>query len=141
MESFETTLQKLRENGFKLTPQRLAVIRYLIGNTSHPKAETIHIDLRRKYPSLSFSTVYNTLNTLTSIGEIQALHIYDDHLNFDPDTAPHIHFLCSSCGRVIDIDMNENGMSAFSAQEIDGHEIDTLQVILRGTCKDCRRGG
>ncbi|MBN1885885.1 MAG: transcriptional repressor [Candidatus Krumholzibacteriota bacterium] len=141
MESFESTIQKLRENGFKLTPQRLAVVRYLLGNTMHPKAETIHVDLKRKYPSLSFSTVYNTLNTLASINEIQALHIFDDHLIYDPNTSPHIHFLCRSCEQIIDIDLKGTDMISIPVTEIDGHRVESYQVIFRGTCKDCSQGG
>ena len=75
MDSFEHTIKKLRSKGFKLTPQRLAVIKYMIGNKTHPSALTIHKDLKKRYPSLSFSTIYNTLNVLEEIGEVRPIFI------------------------------------------------------------------
>ncbi|MDD3643495.1 MAG: transcriptional repressor [Candidatus Krumholzibacteria bacterium] len=57
MHSFDTAISKLRSEGFKLTPQRLSVIRYLIGNKSHPSAAVIYNDLKKKYPSLGGSSM------------------------------------------------------------------------------------
>jgi Fur family transcriptional regulator, peroxide stress response regulator len=138
MNSFEETIQKLRTEGFKLTPQRLAVIRYMLGNTEHPSALKIHRELRRKYPTLSFSTVYNTLSMLERINEVMSLHIFDDYLNYEPNTRPHMHFSCRQCGQIHDIWIE--GRSDFSVPqgEVDGHLIDEYNVVLRGICKTCR---
>lgn len=138
MVSFEGTIHKLRSEGFKLTPQRLAVIRYMLGNKEHPSALKIHKELRRKYPTLSFSTVYNTLGTLEKIGEIQSLHIYDDFLNYEPDTTPHLHFLCGKCGMIHDIAAEGRNDFGVPLGEIDGHEVTSCRVVLGGTCKFCR---
>jgi Fur family peroxide stress response transcriptional regulator len=137
MHSFENTIQRLRQEGFKLTPQRFAVIRYMVGNKDHPSALKIHKDLKRKYPTLSFSTVYNTLNMLQEIEEVQSLHIFDDHLNYDPNMEPHLHFYCKECKRVHDIFMQEGLDIQIPAARIDGHKIDTYSLIFRGTCRDC----
>ena len=138
MYSFEQTIQKLRSRGFKLTPQRLAVIKYLLGNTSHPSALTIHGDLKKKYPSLSFSTVYNTLNVLEEIGEVQSVYVFSDHLNYDPDVAPHMHFFCHDCKKIHDILLDDVEGVELPAGEMGGHLVRSAQVILKGTCKDCR---
>ena len=138
MHSFETTITKLRSEGFKLTPQRLSVIRYLIGNTDHPTAATIYGDLKKKYPSLSFSTVYNTLNMLEKIGEVQSLNLFDEFLNYDPDTGTHYHFVCRECNAIVDFFPDDLENVALPRGEHSGHRIDTVQVIFRGICKDCR---
>lgn len=138
MISFEETIQKLRSEGFKLTPQRLAVIRYMLGNKEHPSALKIHKDLRRKYPTLSFSTVYNTLGTLENIGEVQSLHIFDDYLNYEADMTPHLHLLCGKCGMIHDVPMDGRTDFAVPVGEIDGHEVTEYSVVLGGTCKFCR---
>ncbi|UCF05474.1 MAG: transcriptional repressor [bacterium] len=138
MHSFENTIQKLRSEGFKLTPQRLAVIKYMIGNKSHPSALAIHKELKRRYPTLSFSTVYNTLNMLQKIDEIRSIHVFDDHLNYDPNTEPHIHFLCSKCDMVHDIFLEQAEGIQVYAGEIDGHLVDSYELFFKGTCKDCR---
>jgi Fur family peroxide stress response transcriptional regulator len=138
MNSFEETIQKLRTEGFKLTPQRLAVIRYLHGNTEHPSALKIHKELKRKYPTLSFSTVYNTLSMLERINEVKSLHIYDDYLNYDPNVHPHLHFYCKSCGHIDDIWIEGRTDFSLPRGEVDGHLVDSYSVVLRGTCKGCR---
>jgi len=138
MISFEGTIQKLRSEGFKLTPQRLAVIRYMLGNTEHPSALKIHKELKRRYPTLSFSTVYNTLSTLEQINEVQSLHVFDDFLNYDPNTIAHIHFFCKECGIISDIMLDGRADIAFPREELDGNRIDSTLLVFKGTCKRCR---
>jgi Fur family peroxide stress response transcriptional regulator len=137
MHSFETTIGRLRSEGFKLTPQRLSVIRYLIGNTAHPTAAAIYADLKKKYPSLSFSTVYNTLNMLEEIGEVQSLHLFNDFLNYDPDTGSHHHFVCRSCNSIIDIFPQGGENLALPEGDISGNRIESAQVVFKGTCRNC----
>lgn len=138
MDSFDNAINRLRRRGFKLTPQRYALIRFMLGNHDHPTALAIHKELKRKYPSMSFSTVYNTLNMLEKIGEIQSLHIFDDHLNYDPNVTPHIHFKCSKCENVYDIFFNEDVSIRIPEEEIGDHKIETFELVFRGTCKNCR---
>ncbi|HEY5133847.1 MAG TPA: Fur family transcriptional regulator [Candidatus Krumholzibacteriaceae bacterium] len=138
MVSFEETIQKLRSGGFKLTPQRLAVIRYMLGNTEHPSALKIHKELRRRYPTLSFSTVYNTLGMLEKIAEVQSLHIFDDYLNYDPTIAPHIHLYCKGCGNIYDIMFEGRNDVVVPRNEIEGFLIDSIGLVMKGTCKHCR---
>lgn len=138
MISFEETIQKLRTEGFKLTPQRLAVIRYMLGNTEHPSALKIHKELKRRYPTLSFSTVYNTLSMLEQISEVQSLHVFDDFLNYDPNTDAHIHFYCKECGLISDIMIDGRGDIVIPRGEVDGNTIDSTLLVFRGTCKTCR---
>jgi len=138
MHSFETTIGRLRSEGFKLTPQRLSVIRYLIGNTSHPTAAMIYGDLKKKYPSLSFSTVYNTLNMLEKIGEVQSLHLFDDFLNYDPGTNSHHHFVCRSCNSIIDIFPRDAENVSLPDGDILGNRIESAQVVFKGRCGSCQ---
>jgi Fur family peroxide stress response transcriptional regulator len=114
------------------------VIRYLIGNTSHPTAAVIYGDLKKKYPSLSFSTVYNTLNMLEKIGEIRSLNLFDEFLNYDPDTGTHFHLVCRECNAIVDIFPHDVGRFELPLGEVAGHRIDAAQVVFRGICKDCR---
>src|SRR3970040_1018742 len=65
-------IQKYKDKGFKLTPQRLAILKFMEGNTSHPAAEDIYRHIKKEYPTVSFATVYNTLEALRDKGEIQA---------------------------------------------------------------------
>ncbi len=138
MISFEETIQKLRSKRFKLTPQRLAVIRYMLGNKEHPSALKIHKELKRRYPTLSFSTVYNTLSMLEKIDEVQSIHVFDNYLNYDPNTNAHIHFYCRECNHISDIFLEGRSDVSVPRGEIEGNNIDYMSLVLKGTCKLCR---
>ena len=89
--------------GLKRTPQRLAILDYLDGNTSHPSAEDIYRAVTKKYDSMSFATVYNTLNALTRCGAVQEITVDPERKRYDPDVSHHHHFLCISCRKIVDI--------------------------------------
>lgn len=89
--------------GLKRTPQRLAICDYLQGNDAHPSAEDIYRAVLKKYDSMSFATVYNTLNALTKAGALRELTIDPERRRYDPDTSAHNHCICISCRKIIDV--------------------------------------
>ncbi len=97
------TLKKGFGKGFKRTPQRLAILDYLEGNTLHPSAEDVYRAVTKKYFSLSFATVYNTLNTLAQSGAVRELTLDPERKRYDPNTEPHHHLICVTCKKVIDV--------------------------------------
>ncbi|OGP95803.1 MAG: hypothetical protein A2157_09810 [Deltaproteobacteria bacterium RBG_16_47_11] len=135
----DTTTTKLKEIGLKITPQRQAILKLLEGNQTHPSAENIHSEILKKYPAVSFATVYNTLSKLREAGEIRELDIDPDKKRFDPCITPHTHFYCKVCGKVFDI-VYDTPLS-LNMKKIDGHQVDVIQINLKGVCKDCRRNG
>jgi len=127
-------VRRLKNSGFKLTPQRLAVIEFLRRNTTHPSAETIFQAVKKLHPMISFSTVYNTLKMLEKIGSIQQLAIAEEHINIDPNPNPHHHLLCEKCGKIIDIADNPD----WNPEIPEGFEVKKIRVYLYGTCSDCQ---
>ncbi len=97
------SLKKGFGKGFKRTPQRLAILDYLEGNTLHPSAEDVYRAVTKKYFSLSFATVYNTLNTLAQSGAVRELNLDPERKRYDPNTEPHHHLICVTCKKVIDV--------------------------------------
>jgi Fur family peroxide stress response transcriptional regulator len=95
--------QKTAIAGFKRTPQRLAILDYLEGNTTHPSADDIYRAVAKKYHSMSFATVYNTLNTLAHAGAVRELTIDPDRKRYDPDISLHHHLICISCKKIADV--------------------------------------
>lgn len=87
----------------KRTPQRLAILEYLDGNTSHPSAEDIFRTVSKKFHSMSFATVYNTLNALVRAGLVRELTLDPERKRYDPDTGRHNHLICILCGRIVDV--------------------------------------
>lgn len=90
---------------FRMTPQRAGILRLLKGNRSHPSAEELYRKLLKRFPAVSFATVYNTLQSLLSKGELARIGIDQLRARFDPSTAPHAHLMCVKCGRIADVRM------------------------------------
>ena len=88
---------------FKRTPQRIAILEYLEGNKDHPSAEDIFRVVSKKHQSMSFATVYNTLNTLTQAGSLRELTIDPERKRYDPNISCHHHFICVLCDAIVDI--------------------------------------
>ncbi len=135
----EAKQQKDKEAGPKLkrTPQRLAILEYLKGNTSHPSADEIYRSVSKKYQSMSFATVYNTLNVLTRKGALRELTIDPARKRYDPDTSRHHHFICVNCEKIFDVseeipvDLPEGMREDFI---VEGHHIE-----FHGYCPACRK--
>lgn len=130
-------MKRYKDIGLKLTPQRLAVLDYLEGNTSHPSAEDIYRVLLDKFPTMSLATVYNTLDTLRLRGHIRELSIDPEKKRFDPNTKPHNHLICVRCKKVADVNrtfdlgLAGDGASGF---EVQGHHIE-----FYGICFSCKK--
>lgn len=133
----ETILQQLREQGFKLTPQRIAIVDYLMKKHDHPTAEEIYEDIRKKYPTMSIATVYNTLEMLRDIGRVVELNIKRGKACYDFVTAPHHHLYCHHCQKIYDIMDVE--CPVFQSGEYDGHKIEAMHGYFYGICKNCKR--
>ncbi len=81
----------------------MAILEYLEGNKSHPSASDIYKSIFNKFPTMSFATVYNTMETLKEKGVVVELSIDPDKKRFDPNTTPHHHLLCIRCKTIKDI--------------------------------------
>ncbi len=131
-------IRRLRGQGLKVTPQRIAILRYLEGNRAHPSVEDIHRDVVREYPTISLATVYNTLDTLEQIREIQAITIDPSRKHYDPDTSAHHHALCNQCRAIQDVFAPEDGSWQVPEGATNGFRIDSASVYFRGVCHRCR---
>ena len=130
----------LRKNKIKVTPQRLEILRYLDKNSNHPNADMIYTELKKTNPSLSRTTVYNTLDTLRAHNLIRALTISESELRFDNIINPHQHFLCKECGEIIDIEVKCPYLKKVLQG---GHRIEEVHGYFKGVCKNCiaKEGG
>ncbi|MFB3884185.1 MAG: Fur family transcriptional regulator [Thermodesulfobacteriota bacterium] len=126
---------KLKQIGLRVTPQRQAVLKLLKGNPTHPSAEDVYHEVLKEYPRISFATVYNTLSKLAEAGEIQELDIDPSKKRFDPSLSHHSHFYCRVCTKVYDVE--EELPIPKAIRRIAGHEIEAIQVNLKGVCDAC----
>jgi Fur family peroxide stress response transcriptional regulator len=130
-------VERLKKIGMKVTPQRLAILEMIKGDRTHPSAEKIYNEILKKYPGMSFATVYSTLSKLAEAGEIQELDIDPNKKRFDPYTSLHYHFYCKACGKVYDVDYDIS--LAPNIKKIGGHQIEAIQLNFKGVCKKCSK--
>ena len=131
----------LRGNGFKVTPQRLAVYEVLANTKEHPNAEMIFSRLQATYPTMSLATVYKTIDILHEIGLVQILNAGEDSFRYDADMSNHAHVRCVECGRVDDVfDLD----AAKVTREIEAgtrYRLTGQQFYFYGVCPECQKQG
>lgn len=103
---------------------------------THPTVDDVYNALSPKMPTLSLTTVYNTLRMFSEKKVAQMLTIDDHHVCYDGDTSPHVHFFCRSCGKVLD--MPESAAPKLNDDRMmDGFMVDEVQLYYRGICAEC----
>ena len=116
--------------------QRTAIMEYLMNHKTHPTVEEIYLALNPSIPTLSKTTVYNTLNLFSEKGAVQVLTIDDKNARYDADVSKHGHFYCRSCGKVHDVfNMKPE---AYVIPYNEDFLVDAIEVSYYGTCKACK---
>ena len=127
---------RLLEFGIKPSLQRIAIMEYLMDHLTHPTADTIFNDLYPSIPTLSKTTVYNTLKLLEEQGAIQTITIDDKNLRYDADLSRHAHFKCKHCSSVHDLPLKDD--AAFAIKDLGDMILTGYQVYYQGYCKQCK---
>ena len=106
-----------------------------LGN--HPTADEVFIEARKLLPGISLSTVYRNLAILSKNGDLLSIDNLSSEIHFDHNTIKHSHVYCSTCGKVGDIYLPENGIEMFLSEKTYGFQIDGFSVTFSGTCNNC----
>ena len=125
----------LRQNGICPTQQRLAVYEYLIEHRTHPTADTVYRALVKEQPSLSRTTVYNTMRALAKAGLIRVVTIDAEEQHFDAGVEDHGHFRCSACGELFDFPLTADTVHPLLP---DGFSVGMWDVYITGVCPHCQ---
>lgn len=128
--------QYLRQFSIKPSVQRSAVMHFLLNNRIHPTIDEIYMALSPTMPTLSKTTVYNTMDLFVEKKAVRALAIDEKNARYDVDISAHGHFFCKSCGEVHDIFDLKSEM--FQLPVSDKFIIDTVEVSYFGTCNSCK---
>lgn len=129
---------RLQEAGYRLTPQRLALVELLAADLSHPSAEQVYTRMKAIYPTISLATVYNTLEMLVELGEALPLDCHEGCMRFDVRRpAAHPHLICRTCGQIEDLDLE--GIDRLLDAARAGTRFRDLQarVYFDGVCPRC----
>ena len=129
-------VKRLQTHNIKPSVQRIAIMNYLMEHHTHPTVDEIYTALSPSIPTLSKTTVYNTLKLLSEQGAAQTLTIDERNTCYDADTNPHVHFLCKRCGKIYDLHCDAN-IKKVEDTDMDGHEVQEIHYYYKGICKDC----
>ena len=129
----------LRDNGCKVTPQRLAVYDMLSHTTEHPPAEMIYQKVKEQYPTMSFATVYKSVEIFSKLGVIQVLNTGEDSFRYDAKTSEHPHIKCTKCGRVNDVSHLDARAVESLVENETGFKVNGHQFYFYGICPDCQK--
>ena len=122
----------------KYSRQRQVIKDFLMTRKDHPTADVVYMNVRQEYPNISLGTVYRNLTLLSDIGEIQRLRLGDGVDHFDADTSKHYHFVCTRCGSVIDLEMDDiDNIIKTANAKFDG-EVEGHVTYFYGICGKCK---
>jgi len=134
--------ERLRSIGLKATPQRILIFQEILSREDHPTAEAIYSAVKKVHPTLSFNTVYHTLQTLTAKELLNVIRPVVDAARYDPITDVHGHFMCSKCKRIDDQLLEDPTLKQIDSEvKASGrYWVAQSQILWVGLCETCKDG-
>ncbi len=127
-------INHLTSNNIKPSLQRLRIFEYLYNSAEHPTVDTIYSDLVSAIPTLSKTTVYNTLKLFIDNGITSTLTIEENEVRYDAIMEEHAHFKCDTCGHIYDVEID---ISTLKFKKIKSFKVETTNIYLNGKCNKC----
>ena len=132
--SYEELTKELKDRKIRLSHQRLKILEFITNNNIHPTVDQIYIKLHKEIPTLSKTTVYNSLNALIDAGLVKIINIEDNETRYDIVSHDHGHFKCDSCGKIYDFEINIEGLKS---KDLNDFKINNKDVYFKGICPQC----
>lgn len=132
-------LETLREHDFRITPQRIAVLRILALSHGHPSVEQIYEQVKIDFPTTSLGTVYKTVTLLKELNEVLELGFPEGSNRYDGNNPyPHPHLICTKCKKIMDPDLESLGGITKELISETGFQITSHRLDFFGICPDCQ---
>ena len=125
----------LTQNSVKPSLHRMKILEYLMNEKNHPTADTIFKDISDEIPTLSKTTVYNTLKTFQDNNVVIPITIEDNEVRYDASIEKHAHFKCNKCLKIYDVDIDSK---VLHLKAISGHAIQESHLYYKGLCESCK---
>jgi len=135
----ERILDKLKEKGHRITPQRLFILRALVESQNHPSVEDIFAKVRVHFPTTSLATVYKTISVIKELGEVLELEFSSGHNRYDGHKPyPHPHLLCVKCKKIVDPELSSLAHLTQELVSDTGYRILSHRLDFYGICPKCQ---
>jgi Fur family transcriptional regulator, peroxide stress response regulator len=135
---FNQLIAALKERAFRLTPQRVELVRLIAVSEGHPSASQLYAKIKRQFPTMSHATVYKTLALLKDINQVLEIDLRDDSHYDGNRPQPHPHLICVKCNRIIDGEVFLDQESLRKLEQESGYKILRPQISIFGICPDCK---
>jgi Fur family transcriptional regulator, peroxide stress response regulator len=133
-------LAKLRQLEFRITPQRIAILKAFINSDEHPSVEQVHALVKINFPTTSLATVYKTVTLLKGVGEILELSFPDGRNRYDGRRPfPHPHLICTKCQAILDPEVSSVDRMTTEIEQSSGYRILSHQLEFFGVCPACQK--
>jgi Fur family peroxide stress response transcriptional regulator len=138
---FDELIAALKEHDFRLTPQRVELVRLIAVSEGHPSAAQLYEQIKRKFPTMSPATVYKTLALLKELGQVMEIDLRDDSHYDGNRPQPHAHIICMKCNKIVDGEMLLAPEVVTQMENLSGYSILRPQLSFYGLCPDCQKKG
>jgi len=132
-------IEQLRSRRISVTPQRLAILANLESRRDHPTAEQIYQKVRQDMPTISFNTVYKTLEVFCLRGLIHKVNPLHEVARYDFDTDHHAHLICRKCHFIVDLDDEVAPAPSLAPESLAGFQVEHHSLIFWGLCPQCQK--
>jgi Fur family transcriptional regulator, peroxide stress response regulator len=138
---FDELLVALRERNFRLTPQRVELVRLIAASDGHPSASQLYAKIQTQFPTMSQATVYKTLALLKEMNQVLEIDLRDDSRYDGNRPDPHPHLICMKCNKIVDGDLELDLSYIQKLEKTSGYQIVRPQIAFYGLCPKCRADG
>ena len=136
---FDELIAALKERNFRLTPQRVELVRLTATSEGHPSAAQLYARIKQQFPTMSHATVYKTLALLKDMGQVLEIDLRDDSHYDGNRPQPHPHLICIKCNKIIDGEADFDPYAIQKLEQASGYKILRSQVSFYGLCPDCKQ--
>jgi Fur family peroxide stress response transcriptional regulator len=138
---FHQLIGALKARDFRLTPQRVELVRLIAASDGHPSASQLYTQIKRQFPTMSHATVYKTLTLLKEMNQVLEIDLHNDSHYDGNRPQPHPHLICLQCNQILDAEVTLDQESLRGLEQASGYTILRPQIALYGLCPDCQEPG
>jgi Fur family peroxide stress response transcriptional regulator len=136
---FNEMLALLKKRAFRLTPQRVELVRLIAVSAGHPSAAQLYTKIQEKFPTMSQATVYKTLALLKEMNQVLEINLRDDSHYDGNRPGAHPHIICTKCNQIVDGELEIDHSLLKKLEETSGYQIVRPQITFYGLCPNCKQ--